>query len=94
LAKITIPDPALIDHSDLAGLTVGDDHTQYQLRSEKSAANGYAPLDAGARVPTARLGSGTADATTFLRGDQTYAAPAGGGGVTLYAVEVRIFYAA
>ena len=24
-------------------------------------------------VPTARLGSGTADATTFLRGDQTYA---------------------
>ena len=33
-------------------------------------------------VPTARLGSGTASSSTFLRGDQTYAA-AGGGAWTL-----------
>lgn len=33
-------------------------------------------------VPTARLGSGTANSSTFLRGDQTYATPSGGGNVS------------
>ena len=38
-----------------------------------------APLVAGV-VPTTNLGSGTANATTFLRGDNTWGVPAGGGG--------------
>jgi hypothetical protein len=37
------------DHGGLSGLA-DDDHTQYQLRSEKGAANGYAGLDASAEV--------------------------------------------
>lgn len=37
---------------------------------------------ASGTVATARLGSGTANNTTFLRGDNTWATPAGGGGGT------------
>lgn len=39
-------------------------------------------LPVGDRVPTNSLASGTADATVFLRGDQTWTAPVGGGGTT------------
>jgi len=53
---------------------------QVRISAEKGVANGYAELDSGILVPTARLGSGSADATKFLRGDRTWAVPAGGGG--------------
>jgi len=71
-------DEAKINHANLLNLTTGDPHTQYQLESEKSAASGYASLDASVLVPTAELGTGSASSANFLRGDQTWAAAAGG----------------
>jgi len=75
-------------HSALTGLTSGDDHTQYRLESadhsHQSTGLQGGTLDAAAitagTIATARLGSGTANNTVFLRGDQTWAAPAGGSG--------------
>lgn len=62
-----------------------DPHAGYQKESEKSAANGYASLGAATKVPTAELGGAGADSTKFLRGDQTWAAPPAGSGITTYA---------
>lgn len=50
----------------------------YQRLSEKDQANGYVGLDATTKVPTGKLGTGVADATSFLRGDRTWTAVAAG----------------
>lgn len=55
-----------------------DPHTGYQRESEKAQAFGYAGIGSNGIVPTAQLGNGVADATTFLCGDQTYKVPSGG----------------
>ncbi len=48
--------PSSIDHGGLAGLG-DDDHTQYQLRSEKGVANGYAGLDVSGEIGDAAHGN-------------------------------------
>jgi hypothetical protein len=66
-SNITLP----IGEADVTNLVT--DLGNRELTANKGAASGYAPLDASSKVPTANLGSGTANATVFLRGDQSWA---------------------
>lgn len=81
-----IASPASMDHGLLLGLG-DDDHTQYHTDARGDLrysllGHGHAAADiTSGTIATARLGSGVADATTFLRGDQTWATPADTGEV-------------
>lgn len=51
------------------------------LAGKAASSHTHAAADiASGTIATARLGSGTANSTTFLRGDNTWAVPSGGGG--------------
>lgn len=50
-------------------------HSGHEQTANKAAANGYASLDAGTKVPTTELGGAGADSTKFLCGDQTWVIP-------------------
>lgn len=61
------------DHGTLTGL--GDnDHPQYQLVAEKGAANGYASLDAGSKVPLAQIPTAVATDTEVTAAVSTHEA--------------------
>jgi hypothetical protein len=64
---ITVSEANSLD-SSLMSTHIGaaDPHTQYQLESQKAAANGYAGLDASAQVPTAQLPRGVANGVASL----------------------------
>lgn len=63
-------------HNDLQTIQGGSASERYHLTLTQ-----YNNLTTGP-IPTSLLGTGTADSTTFLRGDNTWATPSGGGGVS------------
>lgn len=54
-------------------VAAADPHPQYELDANKGVANGYAPLDAGSRVPLANLVTGVPTGAKFFRDDRTLA---------------------
>lgn len=71
-----------VSAAQMTGVLASSDLTNdaaLEKTANKGAANGYASLSSGL-IPRAQLCSGTADSTTFCRGDGQWAVPAGGGG--------------
>lgn len=60
------------DIQDTGIKAVDCDTNEIEIVARKAAVNGYAPLDAGALVPTNNLGTGVPSVSTFLRGDKTW----------------------
>jgi hypothetical protein len=63
-----------VEHNSDGTAKIRTDGTLNNLEhtTSKGAASGYASLDSSTKVPTAQLGTGTANSTTYLRGDRTW----------------------
>jgi hypothetical protein len=78
-APLTVASTTLVSNLN-ADLLDGLNSSAFATASHVHAA---ADITSGT-IATARLGSGTANSTTFLRGDQTWATPAGGSGDNIF----------
>lgn len=65
--------------SHLTDTTVHAVAANLEKTAGKGAADGYAGLDSGSKVPAVNLGGSGASGTNFLRGDRTWQTIAGGG---------------
>lgn len=70
----TFPPSAHNHDADIAAAVAAheaasDPHTGYQRESEKGAANGYAGLDAGTKVPVAQIPTGSSASTVCIGND-------------------------
>lgn len=88
LATYAAANPTLVTRIDAAALEDAETrlsgYTDTQVATRAASSHTHPAGDiASGTVATARLGSGTASATTYLRGDQTWATVAGGSSTNL-----------
>jgi hypothetical protein len=91
LATLSAPDPDRVAGTDPSGVPTMLRASELETLLGLGALAFVSDIDAAAIVSgiiaTARLGTGTANSTTFLRGDGSWATPSGGG-ATVYSTTI------